>query len=117
MIQYKRIHQGIEHNHANCIAFGLFDAVIIYVIMIIRRIKGAHMRINTSKLISFCYWARNIAFAMQAIFAIVLILFSSIPSQRHWLDMLLEHPLFGWTIFFLCVSVITTITIEHLEKK
>ncbi len=75
------------------------------------------MKIETSRLISFFYWMRSISFAMQAIFVIVLVLIASVSNQKPWLNVVISHPLFGWTIFFLCVAVISSVTIEHLEKR
>jgi hypothetical protein len=75
------------------------------------------MKIDTSKLITFFYWARSIAFAMQAIFVIVLVLLASVSNENPWLSVVVSHPLFGWMVFFLCVAVISSITIEHLEKR
>ena len=79
--------------------------------------RGYQMKVDTSKLISFFYWLRSISFAMQAVFVFVLIMIASIQDVEPWLDLIVSHPLFGWTIFFLCVSIISSVTIEHLEKR
>lgn len=75
------------------------------------------MKVDTSRIISFFYWARSVAFAMQAVFVFVLILIASIQNEASCLDVIVSHPLFGWTIFFLCVAIISSVTIEHLEKR
>lgn len=75
------------------------------------------MNIDRIKVISFFYWARSVAFAMQALFMFILILISSIQQEHPFLRAMISHPLFGWIIFFLVVAIVSSVTIEHLEKR
>ncbi len=68
-------------------------------------------------IISFFYWARSVSFALQFILLIVLVLFASANSPAPWVSYMVNHSLFGWIVFFLITAVISSITIEHLEKK
>ncbi len=70
-----------------------------------------------STVISFFYWARSVSFALQFILLIVLVLFASANSNESWVSYMVNHSLFGWIVFFLISAVVSSITIEHLEKK
>ncbi len=67
--------------------------------------------------ISFFYWMRSVSFALQFILLIVLVLFASANSTVSWVSYMVNHALFGWIVFFLISAVVSSITIEHLEKK
>ncbi|RJX26335.1 MAG: hypothetical protein C4537_02965 [Acholeplasma sp.] len=70
-----------------------------------------------STIISFCYWARSVSFALQFIFLVVLVLIAAASESQSWVSFMVDHSLFGWIVFFLITAVISSITIEHLEKK
>jgi len=80
--------------------------------------QGGHlMSVSVNKLIAFFYWLRNVSFALQAVLIMVSLLVASSQDQEPWIPYIVNHPLFGWLVFLLIVAVVSTVTIEHLEKK
>ncbi|HOI84955.1 MAG TPA: hypothetical protein PLP48_02645 [Acholeplasmataceae bacterium] len=75
------------------------------------------MSVSVNKLIAFFYWLRNVSFALQAVLIMVSLLVASSQDQEPWIPYIVNHPLFGWLVFLLIVAVVSTVTIEHLEKK
>lgn len=75
------------------------------------------MPIPVNKIIAFIYWIRNVSFALQAVLLLVSLLLASSQDQMAWIPFIVNHTIFDWIVFFLILSVISTISIEHFEKK